>query len=133
MTIRSGKIVTPLNPIPNEDLKVVQEDNPESHSDAPTRHVEEKSTPCLSSEENKSPPIKPYQPPLPFPGRARQDEHNEDYNKSLEHIKSLEINIPFIESVAQMPKYAKFLKDLLTNRKKMEEASKVGLNENCQP
>lgn len=29
-----------------------------------------------------------------------------------------------------MPKYAKFLKDLLTNRKKMEEASKVILNEN---
>ncbi|KAL7604300.1 hypothetical protein Lser_V15G15329 [Lactuca serriola] len=30
-----------------------------------------------------------------------------------------------------MPKYAKFLKNLLTNRKKMEEASKVVLNENC--
>ncbi|XP_023768545.1 uncharacterized protein LOC111917118 [Lactuca sativa] len=30
-----------------------------------------------------------------------------------------------------MPKYAKFLKELLTNRKKMEEASKVILNMNC--
>ncbi|XP_023770512.1 uncharacterized protein LOC111919130 [Lactuca sativa] len=29
-----------------------------------------------------------------------------------------------------MPKYAKFLKELLTNRKKMEEVSNVVLNEN---
>ncbi|XP_023758745.1 uncharacterized protein LOC111907178 [Lactuca sativa] len=30
-----------------------------------------------------------------------------------------------------MPKYAKFIKELLTNRKKMEEVKKVVLNENC--
>ncbi|XP_023738283.1 uncharacterized protein LOC111886279 [Lactuca sativa] len=30
-----------------------------------------------------------------------------------------------------MPKYAKFLKELLTNRRKMEEVKKVVLNENC--
>ncbi|KAL7609835.1 hypothetical protein Lser_V15G12894 [Lactuca serriola] len=38
--------------------------------------------------------------------------------------------MPFIEAVTQMPKYAKFLKELLTNRKKMEEVKKVVLNEN---
>ncbi|XP_023770778.1 uncharacterized protein LOC111919455 [Lactuca sativa] len=36
-----------------------------------------------------------------------------------------------MEAVSQMPKYAKFLKELLTNRKKMEEVKKVVLNENC--
>ncbi|KAL7589018.1 uncharacterized protein LOC111896065 [Lactuca sativa] len=30
-----------------------------------------------------------------------------------------------------MSKYAKFLKELLTNRKKLEEVSQVVLNENC--
>ncbi|KAL7612060.1 hypothetical protein Lser_V15G07069 [Lactuca serriola] len=30
-----------------------------------------------------------------------------------------------------MPKYAKFLKELLTNRRKMEEVKEVVLNENC--
>ena len=53
-----------------------------------------------------------------------------DYQKFLEHIKALHINMPFIETIAQMPKYAKFLKELLTNRKKMEEVKKVVLNEN---
>ena len=31
----------------------------------------------------------------------------------------------------QMPKYAKFLKDLLSNKKKLEEVSHVTLNEEC--
>ena len=30
-----------------------------------------------------------------------------------------------------MPKYARFLKELLTSRRKLEEVSKVVLNENC--
>ncbi|KAL7596673.1 uncharacterized protein LOC111906112 [Lactuca sativa] len=76
-------------------------------------------------------PVKPYQPPLPYPDRARQEKNEEEYQKFLEHIKALQINIPFIEAVAQMPKYAKFLKELITNRKNMEEVKKVVLNENC--
>ncbi|XP_023766076.1 uncharacterized protein LOC111914613 [Lactuca sativa] len=82
-------------------------------------------------ESKKDPSVKPYQPLLPFPGRARQDKHDVDYQKNLEHIKALQINMPFTEAVAQMPKYAKFLKELLTNRKKMEEIKDVVFNENC--
>lgn len=52
------------------------------------------------------------------------------YKKLLDHIKALQINIPFIEVVAQMPKYAKFSKDLFTNRKKIDEALNMILNEN---
>ncbi|XP_023770776.1 uncharacterized protein LOC111919451 [Lactuca sativa] len=46
-------------------------------------------------------------------------------------MKALQINIPFIEAVAQIPNYAKFLKELLTNKKKMEEVQEVVLNKNC--
>ncbi|XP_023764512.1 uncharacterized protein LOC111913024 [Lactuca sativa] len=88
------------------------------------------STSPTPDQKNK-PPVNPYQPPLPYPARARQEKNEEDYQKFLEHIKALQINIPFIEAVAQMPKYIKFLKELLTNRRKMEEVKKVVLNENC--
>ncbi|KAL7607313.1 hypothetical protein Lser_V15G19909 [Lactuca serriola] len=37
----------------------------------------------------------------------------------------------FIEAIAQMPKYKSFLKELLTNKRKMNEVSEVILNENC--
>ncbi|GKC31851.1 DNA-directed DNA polymerase, partial [Tanacetum coccineum] len=43
----------------------------------------------------------------------------------------LHINLPFIEALAQMPKYVKFLKGLLTNKAKLEEACKIIMNERC--
>ncbi|XP_023731763.1 uncharacterized protein LOC111879529 [Lactuca sativa] len=134
VTTRSGKIVTPLTPIPSTDQKEAQEkdkENLNSQTVEKTRRVPDKnSTSSAPDEKNKS-KAEPYKPPLPFPVRARQEKQNEDYQNFLEHIKALQINIPFIEVAVQMPKYAKFLKELLTNRKKMEEASKVVLNENC--
>ncbi|XP_076940652.1 uncharacterized protein LOC143609885 [Bidens hawaiensis] len=53
------------------------------------------------------------------------------YGKFLELFKQLHINLPFIEAISQMPKYAKFLKDVLTNKRKLEELSHVTLNEEC--
>ena len=46
-------------------------------------------------------------------------------------LKKLHVNLPFVEAVTKMPKYAKFLKDLLTNKKKLEELSIVTLSEEC--
>ncbi|GJY82162.1 reverse transcriptase domain-containing protein [Tanacetum coccineum] len=43
----------------------------------------------------------------------------------------LHINLPFIEALAQMPKYAKFLKSLLTKKARLEEACKITMNERC--
>ncbi|KAL7608491.1 hypothetical protein Lser_V15G14257 [Lactuca serriola] len=68
---------------------------------------------------------------MPYLARAKREKQEEEYQKFLDHIKALQINIPFIEVVAQLPKYAKFLKELFTNRRKMEEVKKVVLNENC--
>ena len=38
-------------------------------------------------------------------------------------IKTLHINAPFVEALAQMPHYAKILTELLTNKKKLEKKS----------
>ncbi|GKD48972.1 hypothetical protein Tco_1277948 [Tanacetum coccineum] len=46
-------------------------------------------------------------------------------------IEQLHINLPFIEALAQMPKYAKFLKGLLTNKAKLKEACTITMNERC--
>ncbi|GJX91383.1 hypothetical protein Tco_0344709 [Tanacetum coccineum] len=51
--------------------------------------------------------------------------------KFLENLKQLHINIPFTEALAQMPKYAKFLKGLLSNKARLEEACTVTMNERC--
>ncbi|GJU20834.1 reverse transcriptase domain-containing protein [Tanacetum coccineum] len=46
-------------------------------------------------------------------------------------FKKLHFNISFAEALAQMPKYAKMLKDLLSNKKKLLELANTPLNENC--
>ncbi|XP_076936947.1 uncharacterized protein LOC143604312 [Bidens hawaiensis] len=43
----------------------------------------------------------------------------------------LRINLPFIEVLQHMPKYAKFLKDILKRKESLEELSTVPLNGEC--
>ncbi|GJY23684.1 reverse transcriptase domain-containing protein, partial [Tanacetum coccineum] len=70
-------------------------------------------------------------PPVPFPKRLRKEKDKAQQKKFLENLKQLHINLPFIKALAQMPKYAKFLKDLLTNKARLEESCKIIMNERC--
>ena len=49
----------------------------------------------------------------------------------MEILKKIEINIPFAEALTQMPNYAKFLKDILTRKKKIAEEGIVNLTATC--
>lgn len=46
-------------------------------------------------------------------------------------FKKLHINIPFADALAQMPSYAKFMKDILSNKRKLEDHETVMLTEEC--
>jgi len=46
-------------------------------------------------------------------------------------FKKLHINIPFADALAQMQKYGKFMKDILRNKKKLEDHETMMLNEEC--
>ncbi|CAM8961140.1 unnamed protein product [Rhodiola kirilowii] len=46
-------------------------------------------------------------------------------------LKKLYVNLPFHEVITQNPTYAKFLKDIVSNRKVIEESSMVALNVEC--
>ncbi|GKE80058.1 putative nucleotidyltransferase, ribonuclease H, partial [Tanacetum coccineum] len=72
-----------------------------------------------------------YVPPISFPGRLKRENEKEQFRKFFENLQQLSINIPFVEALEQIPKYAMFMKDLLTNKAKFEETSKVTLNERC--
>ncbi|XP_022040578.1 uncharacterized protein LOC110943130 [Helianthus annuus] len=76
-------------------------------------------------------PGKDFIPPVPYPSRLEKQKNDEEHGKFLEMFKQLHINIPFVEALAQMPKYARFLKDILTNKQKLESLSCVLMNENC--
>ena len=55
--------------------------------------------------------------PLPFPHRAVQSRRGDDAEKDkelLETFRKVEVNIPLLDAIKQIPKYAKFLKELCT-------------------
>ncbi|XP_022003438.1 uncharacterized protein LOC110900888 [Helianthus annuus] len=76
-------------------------------------------------------PVKDFIPPVPYLSILKKQKNDEKHGKFLEMFKQLHINIPFVEALAQMPKYARFLKDILTNKKKLKSLSCVLMNENC--
>ena len=51
--------------------------------------------------------------------------------KYLKMFKKLQMNILFIEAIAHMPYYAKFLKEFVSNKKKLEEYATVALTKEC--
>ncbi|GJY21035.1 hypothetical protein Tco_0393601, partial [Tanacetum coccineum] len=75
--------------------------------------------------------IREQTPSIPFPKRLRKENKEAQQGNFLEKLKQLHVNIPFIEALIQMPKYAKYLKSLLTNKSKLEAACMVTMNERC--
>ncbi|XP_056169335.1 uncharacterized protein LOC130138641 [Syzygium oleosum] len=74
---------------------------------------------------------KPYMPLVPYPERLQQHKIDKQLSKFLDVFKKLHINIPFAYALAQMPSYAKFLKEILANKRKLEDYETVKLNEEC--
>ena len=46
-------------------------------------------------------------------------------------FKKIEINIPFSEALTQIPHYAKFIKDILSRKRKIAKEGVVSLTATC--
>jgi hypothetical protein len=68
--------------------------------------------------------------PTPFPSRLAKPKEDEQEKKILDTFMKVQINIPLLDAVKQIPKYAKFLKELCTNKRKTKEKEKVTVSKN---
>ena len=68
-----------------------------------------------------------FRHPPPFPQRFQKQKQDKQFNKFLEVLKQLHINIPFVEDLEQMPNYVKFLKDILARKRMLREFKTVTL------
>ncbi|KAL2466264.1 Uncharacterized protein Adt_42115 [Abeliophyllum distichum] len=73
--------------------------------------------------------IKPYEPPIPYPQRLNPKKKKQDQQcaEFLDHLRKLHINILFVEALTQMHNYAKYMRQLLSNKKKLVEGDIVQL------
>ena len=70
-------------------------------------------------------------PVVSFPQRLQKSKIEEQFARFLKTFHKLEIRMPFIEVVTQMPLYAKFLKKILSKNRRIAEEGVVNLTATC--
>ena len=69
-------------------------------------------------------------PAVPFPQRLQKSKIEEQFARFLKTFQKLEISMPFTDVVTQMPLYAKFLKEILSKKRRIAEGV-VNLTATC--
>ncbi|XP_075096416.1 uncharacterized protein LOC142174509 [Nicotiana tabacum] len=70
-------------------------------------------------------------PPTPFPQRLTKYQKDEQYEKFLEMLKQIQVNIPLIDALKEMPGYAKMMKDMMSRKFDFQYLTKVTLTQTC--
>ncbi|CAN6586220.1 unnamed protein product [Malus baccata var. baccata] len=126
--LRSGKEIgagsTPSQTSPKSDVNVVP----------PLPQVPK--APNLSNSANKgknmsnSVHTNVFPSNMPFPSRFMQTKKEEAEKDILETFRKVQVNIPLLDAIKQVPRYAKFLKELCTTRKRMSTKDVIKVGEN---
>ena len=145
-----GKLSRQPKPAPKEHLNVVTtrcwkstQDPPNpNHAGKKQEEVIEEAEEEKCEEEEDQPPVggkvAPKPSPkefldttlLPFSLCQRKAAANNQFGKFVEVIKKLYVNIPLRDDM-QVPIYAKYLKDILNNKKPLPTMEVVDLTEEC--
>ncbi|KAL0364734.1 UNVERIFIED_CONTAM: hypothetical protein Sangu_0571000 [Sesamum angustifolium] len=63
----------------------------------------------------------------PFPERFAKSKKDEEAKEILETFRKVEVNIPLLDAIKQIPRYARFLKELCTSKRYFTIPCKIGL------
>ncbi|XP_075107037.1 uncharacterized protein LOC142180019 [Nicotiana tabacum] len=61
--------------------------------------------------------------------RKKNDDHM--FHKFLDMLKQIHLNIPLVDKLLDVPKYAKYIKDIVANNMRLTEFETVTLTEEC--
>ena len=125
VTLRSGKEleVQEQSPVIEEveNEKVIQ---PGQNDDADREHPQEKQSAGNTTEARDKPQI-------PYPQHLKKHKLDKQFTKFMEVFKKLHINILFADALEQMPSYVKFMKDILSHKRRLADFETVNLTEEC--
>ncbi|CAM8934297.1 unnamed protein product [Rhodiola kirilowii] len=128
VTLRSGKELGDIQPKKkkqvsfhlNGQASVEIEELDEQFPNPPTKKDKE-----VDKEKDE---LKPYSPPIPFPQRLKKWNNDKQFTKFAEMMRKLYVTISIIEVITQAPSYARFLKDIISCRRPIEDVDTVSLN-----
>ncbi|XP_010247673.1 PREDICTED: uncharacterized protein LOC104590650 [Nelumbo nucifera] len=89
--------------------------------------IEKEALPQTQDPSGKQPQAVVTAPPFPSRFAKFKEEQEKDI---LETFHKVEVNIPLLDAIKQVPSYAKFLKELCTTKKKLKGDEKVHIGEN---
>ncbi|XP_019158165.1 PREDICTED: uncharacterized protein LOC109154882 [Ipomoea nil] len=103
----------------------------------PSVNQEKEGTNNNEKSQGKSPNPTDYEPVPPFPQALLESIKGMKDEELYETFKNCEVNIPLLDAIKQVPRYAKFLKELCTTKRtqKSKKGEKVlmGKNEGAKP
>ncbi|XP_027152320.1 uncharacterized protein LOC113752407 [Coffea eugenioides] len=68
-------------------------------------------------------------PPPPFPSRFAKSKKRKQEQEVFDIFRKVEVNIPLLDAIKQIPQYAKFLRELCTTKKKLKDYEKIYMGE----
>ncbi|XP_049387509.1 uncharacterized protein LOC125851820 [Solanum stenotomum] len=93
-----------------------------------TMMSEPKEGEVVAQEERVQPILKP---PLSFPQKFKKQKEDECFGKFLSLLKQVHINLPLVDVLEDIPKYAKYVKEIVVNKRRLKEYETVALTEEC--
>ncbi|XP_039060467.1 uncharacterized protein LOC120204447 [Hibiscus syriacus] len=89
----------------------------------------------FAKEKVASPPVEnKVRPPPPFPQWLKKHNDENHFKRFVDVLDQLHINVPLLGAIEKMPSYAKFLKDIVTKKRKVERMENVATTtEGCSP
>ncbi|XP_027120704.1 uncharacterized protein [Coffea arabica] len=68
-------------------------------------------------------------PSPPFPSRFTKSKKGQQEQEVFDIFRKVEVNIPLLDAIKQIPQYAKFLRELCTTKKKLKGCEKIYMGE----
>jgi hypothetical protein len=117
-TLRSGRQVDNQVAMPKEATEATKD---EENREKPERDLGPNTVIPIAKESPQK-----FVPKAPFPERLTAPKKGSKFDDILEVFKQVQINIPFLDAIQQVS-YAKFLKDLVTIKRKTNVPKKAFL------
>ena len=69
--------------------------------------------------------------PFSYPQRLKKNKLDKQFAKLVEVFEKMHINIPFTDVLEQLPSYVKFMKDILSEKRRLSDFKTVNLTDEC--
>ncbi|XP_070050474.1 uncharacterized protein [Nicotiana tomentosiformis] len=109
------------------------EEVPKKRKDKPTHEGEliHKATHNSKKDDPSSEPVEAARPPPPFPQRLQKKNDDCMFNKFFSMLSQVQLNIPLVDILHEILKYAKYIKDIVAHKRRLTEFETVVLTKEC--